>query len=91
MADKKSEYHTHEFGDHEVTEYYDTPIPHFLKWVYVILPIWGMIWFFFFNDGSYGWLDRGAWRQLEQAANTTRAVTMNYDGGTKQPQIASEE
>jgi hypothetical protein len=45
-------------------------IPKFLKWTYIILPIWGVIaWFVFFN-GTFGWFDPGHWSQLQWAANT---------------------
>jgi hypothetical protein len=49
----------------------DEPIPTFLKWTYFILPIWGIIAFYLYWNGSAGWLDRGYWRQLQAAANTT--------------------
>lgn len=50
---------------------YENPIPRWLKWVYIILPIWGLFAFYLYWNGSYGWLDRGYWQQLQQAANTT--------------------
>lgn len=49
----------------------DAPVPGWLKWTYVVMPIIGFIWFYFFWNGSYGWLDRGHWKQLEEAAKTT--------------------
>jgi len=69
MTNKKDD-HIDVYGDHEVTEYTDKPIPTFLKWVYVLLPIWGIVWFFLYWNGSHGILDRGHWQDLEQAANT---------------------
>ena len=67
-----------EYGDHEVQEYANTPVPTFLKWVYVILPIWGALWFYLYWDGSTGWLDRGYWSELEAAANTTMEVEASW-------------
>lgn len=46
-------------------------VPTWLKWVYIIMPIWGIIWLFLYWNGLSGWLDRGYWIQLEKAANTT--------------------
>jgi len=46
-------------------------VPSWLKWVYILLPLWGLLWFSLYWDGSYGWLDRGYWHNLQQAANTT--------------------
>lgn len=59
-----------EYGDSGITSY-DRKIPGWLKWVYFSLPIWGMIWFYFFWNGSHGWLDPGHWGELQKAANTT--------------------
>lgn len=48
------------------------PIPALLKFLYLILPLWGLIWFYFFCGGSHDTvLDGKAWRQLQQAAKTT--------------------
>lgn len=49
----------------------DAKIPAWLKWIYLILPFWGILWFYLFWNGSYGWLDRGYWNELQKAANTT--------------------
>lgn len=59
-------------------EYYGDPgiaskegtVPKWLIWVYVTLPIWGILTFCLYWNGSYGWLDRGYWQQLQTAANT---------------------
>ena len=59
-----------EYADHEIMEYANTKIPSFLKWVYLICPIWGIFWMYTFWDGSAGWLDRGYWYELEESANT---------------------
>jgi hypothetical protein len=49
----------------------DAPVPTWLKWFYVLLPIWGIFSLWFFWNGTHGWLDRGYWHQLQIAANTT--------------------
>lgn len=63
----------------EETEFYGDPgiasnnrnVPFWLIVVYMILPIWGVITLYLFWNGSYGWLDRGYWQALQEAANTT--------------------
>lgn len=52
-------------------ESFDAPVPKWLLWSYIILPIWGLITLYIFWNGSWGWLDRGYWKELQQAANTT--------------------
>jgi hypothetical protein len=74
----------HESKDHasEELELYGDPgiasldakVPKFLLWTYLLLPIWGLVTFYFFWNGSIGWFDRGYWRQLQIAANTTFPV-----------------
>lgn len=49
----------------------DAKVPLWLKLTYIILPIWGVISFSMYWNGSHGWLDRGYWQQLQRAANTT--------------------
>ncbi len=49
----------------------ETPIPRWLLWTYITLPIWGLITLYLYWNGSWGWLDRGYWQQLQQAADTT--------------------
>jgi hypothetical protein len=46
-------------------------VPKFLIAVYIILPIWGLLSMYYYWNGSTGWLDRGYWKQLQIAANTT--------------------
>lgn len=58
------------YGDQYIASK-DAKIPSWLKWVYLILPFWGVLWMFFYWNGSFGWVDRGYWNQLERAANTT--------------------
>lgn len=49
----------------------NAPVPTRLLVLYFVLPIWGIITFFLFWNGSWGWLDRGYWSELQKAANTT--------------------
>ena len=49
----------------------DAKVPKWLKFTYIILPIWGIFWFYMYWNGTQGWLDRGYWQQLQRAANTT--------------------
>ena len=49
----------------------DAPISTFLWINYIVWPIVGIIALFLYWNGSEGWLDRGYWHQLQQAANTT--------------------
>jgi hypothetical protein len=58
------------YGDDNISSK-DARVPRWLKWSYFLLPIWGVIWFFYFFNGSYGWLDAGYWNQLQKAALTT--------------------
>lgn len=58
------------YGDSGI-ESRNANIDRWLKFFYIVLPIWGVFWLFFYWNGSTGWLDRGYWNQLEKAANTT--------------------
>ena len=60
-----------QYADGEIKEFKDTKVPRFLKITYLTLITWGTIWFFLFLDGSAGFLDRGFWRELAEAAKTT--------------------
>lgn len=48
----------------------DGKIPWYLVFSYGFWPIFGLIFLYYFWDGSFGWFDRGAWASLQQAANT---------------------
>jgi hypothetical protein len=59
------------YGDPDIATF-DAKVPKFLKLTYLIWPIWGIITFYFFWNGSViGWMDRGYWYELQIAANTT--------------------
>jgi len=65
------EYEVIHYSDGEIEEYKGTKVPRFLLFVYLILPIWGIIWFALYWNGATGWIDPGHWFALEKAANTT--------------------
>ncbi len=46
-------------------------VPKFLILNYMFWPIWGIYMFYYFWNGSIGFLDPNCWRQLQIAANTT--------------------
>lgn len=64
--------------EHELEYYGDpgiasgnAPISIWLKMLYFVMPFWGLACFYLYWNGAYGWLDRGYWKELEIAANTT--------------------
>ena len=59
------------YGDNEVTEYTHTRTPRWLIWLYIIMPIWAIVWLLLTWNGQLTWLDKNHWFALEQAANTT--------------------
>lgn len=58
------------YGDPGIASF-DAKVPKFLTFSYIFWPIWGIITFYIFWNGSVGWLDRGYWQELQIAANTT--------------------
>lgn len=74
------ENHIEDYGDPYIASY-EGKVPTWLKWVYVIAPIWGIIWFYLYWNGVQGWLDRGYWQQLQRAANTTYPFVDQDDPG----------
>jgi hypothetical protein len=62
------------YGD-EGIESKDAPIPFWLKFNYVFWILWGVVAFYYFWNGSYGWFDRGYWNELQRAANTVYPFT----------------
>lgn len=59
-----------EYGDEGITSL-NAPVPKWLKFNYIFWPLWGVVWFYMFWNGSAGWFDRGYWNELQKAANTT--------------------
>ena len=70
MTDHKADEELETYGDTGIYSA-DAKVPTWLKWNYVVWPIWGVIWFYLYCNGSHGWLDRGYWHELQVAANTT--------------------
>lgn len=54
-----------------ITEYENRKIPSFLKWSYLLLPIWGLYAYFAYWNGSQDEFDKGHWKELQEAARTT--------------------
>lgn len=77
LKDKDEDPHHEEeielYGDPNIASY-DAKVPSFLKLTYIILPIWGIVTFYYFWNGSLGWFDRGYWHELQIAANTTYPI-----------------
>lgn len=67
-----------EYGDPSIASF-DNPVPGWLIFNYIFWPIVGLFVFYFFWNGSYGWLDRGYWQQLQRAANTTYPFHTDVD------------
>lgn len=68
--DENDEQHLEFYGDDQIASAHGK-VPLWLIANYIIWPIWGVIWFILYWNGSWGWLDRGHWEQLQRAANTT--------------------
>lgn len=48
----------------------DALVPMWLKVNYVLWPIIGLVCWALYWNGSWGWLDRGYWSELQSAADT---------------------
>lgn len=49
----------------------DAPVAMWLKVSYVVWIVVGIVGFALYWNGSWGWLDRGYWEELQRAADTT--------------------
>ncbi len=58
------------YGDDYISSYHGT-VPRWLKLQYYFWIVWGLVWFVLYWNGSWGYMDRGYWQQLQRAANTT--------------------
>ncbi|MCE2982471.1 MAG: hypothetical protein LW832_02780 [Parachlamydia sp.] len=74
-----SEQEIEQYGDDLEIASLDAKVPKFLIATYIILPIAGLIGLYVFWNGSVGWFDRGAWKELQIAANTTFPVINQND------------
>lgn len=78
------------YGDPGIASY-DAKVPLFLKLTYILLPIFGFIAWYYFWNGSTGWLDRGYWNQLQIAANTTLPYeNQNLLSENQEPNLSSK-
>jgi hypothetical protein len=66
------------YGDDYISSYHGT-IPRWLKFQYFFWIVWGIVWFVLYWNGSWGYLDRGYWEQLQRAANTTFPIVKNQE------------
>ena len=57
------------YGDPQIATY-DAKVPAVLKWSYLFWPIWGIVTFYYFWNGSMSG-EGGYWQALQVAANTT--------------------
>lgn len=57
--------------DEEAPASEEHKISKFLYISYIVVFVWGIWALFAYWNGSHGWLDRGYWQQLQEAANTT--------------------
>jgi hypothetical protein len=69
--DQQGHDHIEHYTDDSQIASFDAKVPKWLILTYIILPIWGVLSFCYFWNGSRGWLDRGYWNQLQRAALTT--------------------
>ena len=76
----------HQEEEYEVPPSYEKKVPRWLMWTYIILPIWGIFALYLYWNGSVGWLDRGHWQQLQEAANTTYPFVNHSDLPTDKPE-----
>ncbi len=58
------------YGDTQIASK-DAEVPRWLIWIFAAVFVWGIVWLYLFWGGATGWIDRGYWYELEQAANTT--------------------
>lgn len=59
------------YGDNEVKSYEHKPVPLWLKVTYVVTIVYAIVTLYLYWGGSWGWLDRGYWYELQKAAKTT--------------------
>ena len=59
----------------EIPDSEERKIPLFLYITYGLVLVGGILGFITYWNGSQGWLDRGFWKPLQQAAETTYPFT----------------
>lgn len=80
MSGQHAEDEIEEYGDQYITSK-DAKVPRWLLLSYVVLPIFGILSWAYYLNGSHGWLDAGHWQQLQRAANTTFPIINQNDPG----------
>jgi len=73
MHDKQKESEENElffYGDPKIASR-DAKVEGWLKFSYLFWPLWGIVWWILYWNGSWGWLDPNYWGSLQKAANTT--------------------
>ena len=72
------------YGDDKIASF-NARIPKFLMLTYLLLPLWGIASLYYYWNGSCGWLDRGYWKELQIAANTTFPIkNQNFIDGQEE-------
>lgn len=73
----------------------NAPVPKWLIGVNAFCVVIGLLGFYFFWNGSEGWLDRGYWNELQRAANTTFPFTttqiVEQEAAAAEKQKASQD
>ena len=77
MSKEPIKLQVHTYGDNEVKEYENMPVPMFLKVAYLLILIVGSVGLWAFWNGSTGYFDRGYWKELQIVAGTTRDAAGN--------------
>lgn len=67
---QKDEDHIDYYGDENISSYHGI-VPKWLVIQYIFWIAFGLVWLWLYWNGSWGYLDRGYWQQLQRAANTT--------------------
>jgi hypothetical protein len=88
MTDE-SKHEIDHYGDPRITSGH-AKVPFWLKAVYVVMPIWGVIWLAVAWNGASDILEGGYWQQLQRAANTTYPPR-NFNDPHRLPKNQKEE
>lgn len=74
--DEQEQNETEFYGDQYIASQ-NAPVPAWLQYSYVFWLVVGLAAGIIYWNGSWGWLDRGYWQQLQRAANTTYPFHVN--------------
>lgn len=67
---KEQEQEVEYYGDPQISSGH-AKVPLWLTASYIFWIVFGLIWLVLYWNGSWGWVDRGYWQELQRAANTT--------------------